>query len=181
LNQFGWLSDHSTLKLGRRLPFMLLGGPLLGLTFGSLFFPPDPTHQSASNTVYFCVLFALFNILNAFTCSPYAALLPELTPNKRERIHLATFSGLFALLGNLFAATVGPVQYALSGGFSFLGIHLDSGLQLMALLATLFHVLGFWLPLCFLRERSRAPRKHSNLFKAGFFTFYLFSLSISPS
>jgi len=63
------------------------------------------------------------------------------------------------------AAIVGPVEYALSGGFTFLGIHFDNGLQLMAVLASVFHIIGFWLPLCFIRERPRAAKRQSNLFR----------------
>ena len=56
---------------------MLVGAPLLALTFAALFFPPMPGESSPSNTVYFCFVFAAFNCMNSFTTSPYTALLAE--------------------------------------------------------------------------------------------------------
>lgn len=56
---------------------MLVGGPLLALSFAALFFPPVPGESSSSNTIYFCFVFAAFNCMNSFTTSPYTALLAE--------------------------------------------------------------------------------------------------------
>jgi len=168
---FGWISDHSTLKLGRRIPFMFFGAPLLGICFSCLFFPPVPDRTSSENTIYFCLVFACFNIMNSFTTSPYTAFLPELSANKKERVHLGTFSGLFALVGNLLAAMIGPFQGAFPEGLTIGGITYNSGLQVMAVVAGVLYWVGFWTPLLVLREKSRLAKKRTNLFKEMYIAF----------
>lgn len=168
---FGWLSDNSRLKLGRRVPFMLFGAPFLGFAFSSIWFPPTPTETSMENVVYFCFMFGLFNVCNSFVTSPYTALLPELSSQRKERVMLATFSGLFSILGNLAGAIAGPFQSAYKDGIEFLGIRFRSSLQLMAVFAGIFHLLGFWIPLLFLKEKPRPPKPTTNLFSEIYIAF----------
>ena len=84
---------------------------------------------------------------------------------------MATFSGVFSLLGNLLGAAIGPLQYAYSEEVVFFGVEFDSGLQLMALLAAVLHVCGFWIPLLVLREQHRPAKKRTNLFLEMSITF----------
>ena len=84
---------------------------------------------------------------------------------------MATFSGVFSLLGNLLGAAIGPLQYAYSEEVVFLGVKFASGLQLMALLAAVLHVCGFWIPLLVLREQHRPAKKRTNLFLEMSITF----------
>lgn len=150
---------------------MLFGAPLLATSFAALFFPPYPGRNSMDNTIYFCFVFAGFNIMNSFTTSPYTALLPELSANKRERVHMATFSGLFSLLGNLVAAAIGPFVSLYKNGLTFMGIEFHSALQVVAIFAAFLHILGFWIPLLFLKEKPRVVRKRTNLFKEMYIAF----------
>lgn len=56
---------------------MLFGAPLLASCFAALWFPPNPGKNTPENVVYFCFVFAGFNIMNSFVTSPYTALLAE--------------------------------------------------------------------------------------------------------
>lgn len=169
----GYASDHTKGKaamIGRRRPYMLIGAPFLAITFGMLWFTPSQ-ETSTANTVYFIFVFMLYNIFYSFCVAPYTALLPEICTSNTERVKVATFAGLFALLGNLAAAVIGPVQNAFKDGVTIIGIHFDNGLQICGLFGAMFHLLGFWLIAFVIKESNTAPLIRPNLFKEMWIAF----------
>ena len=81
---FGWLSDNSRTRHGRRRPFVLLGSLLAGLMLPCLFMAPRSF--SHEQVLWFMVISATLNaiFLSAGTM-PHQSLGAELTPSYHER------------------------------------------------------------------------------------------------
>ncbi len=91
-------SDNFSSRLGRRMPFMLVGGIIYAAAFLALFYPPV-AEQSAWNSVHLVFFLGLFYFMfTAYVC-PYLALLPELARTKSDRVDLSTSKAVFTMLG----------------------------------------------------------------------------------
>ena len=168
-SQMGYYSDKSTLRFGRRIPFIAGGTPLLSLFFALLWFPPAH-HDSVGNAIYFAFTFFVYNVCFAFVTAPYTALSPEITAVPKDRcailglflltdarsVVMSTFIGVFSLVGNFLGALVGPFQSAFPDGVSIGAVHFRSGVQFCGALGGLMHLVGFLLPLIVVRERAPA-------------------------
>jgi glycoside/pentoside/hexuronide:cation symporter, GPH family len=94
----GFVSDRTTSRLGRRIPYILIGAPLWSLFFILLFTPPP----DAGNAVIAVYLFFVFEAVSLFTSvvvGPYEALLPELAPTSDERVGLQAIKVYLGVLG----------------------------------------------------------------------------------
>jgi len=81
---FGWLSDNTRSRWGRRRPFILVGSLLAGLTLPLLFL--GSTDWTPTNIFYFMLISATLYapIISAYNM-PYQSLGSELTPDYHER------------------------------------------------------------------------------------------------
>ncbi len=97
---FGFLSDSSKSKKGRRIPFMKFTAPFLGIFFIGIWLVPT---NWSPNALFWWMLAGMFLYDTAYTIIGlvYSALLPELTENDAERGSLQTYSSMFALLGSI--------------------------------------------------------------------------------
>ncbi len=94
----GRFSDNHSGKNGRRIPFMVFSAIPYAAIFIALFYPPFDG-SSIFNDIYLTILLALyFTLFTAYVC-PYLALLPELARSPKDRIDLATFKGVFSIIG----------------------------------------------------------------------------------
>lgn len=98
---FGWLSDSTNTRWGRRKPYIAVGAPLSALFYILLFSPPLTLTPSQA-AVWFTIFFALYLIIPL--TMPHHALGPELTSNYEERASLYAYSEMFALIGVIAAA-----------------------------------------------------------------------------
>lgn len=95
---FGFLSDHTKTRYGRRIPYIMVCSPLLSLFFVLLYFTPLESDQ----WVYFIwLLFTLIAYDSFFTMVAlcYNSLLSELTIEPDERVKLNLFAGIGVGLG----------------------------------------------------------------------------------
>ena len=89
---FGALSDKTSTKLGRRIPFLLIGIPL-----ASIFFALIPLHKN----VIMLMLFVIgMNFFMSVYRAPVVALMPDYTPEKNR----SKANGVINLMGGLGAA-----------------------------------------------------------------------------
>lgn len=147
----GYFSDRCTTKMGRRKPFILVASPLMSLTFALLWFMPfEP--QSLEASLWFICLFVLNNFFGACVMAPYMALLPEVSNQKSERITISASMGVWAMVGSLFVAMVGPFDNWLEGGVDILG-HNFTGLQLLCMIMAVMMTIFCWMPLLVAKER----------------------------
>lgn len=103
---FGYITDNTRSKLGRRIPYMRYTAPFLALTFVLVWFAPDKTALLGDQRQL--VLFAwmlgsmlLYDTAYTIIGLVYSALLPEVTESDSERNGLQISSSLFAMLGTV--------------------------------------------------------------------------------
>ncbi len=97
----GWISDAKYTKLGRRKPYLLIFGPLLGISFIFLLLPalvlPDMTDKN-SLFIWLLIWDVIFRFSYAVT-TPYQAWMAELFPAS-ERPKVSQTQNTFNFIGN---------------------------------------------------------------------------------
>ena len=107
----GWLSDRTASRLGRRIPWLLGGAPLLLLAAWQLFVPP-----SGAGLAHLTLWSALAYLAWTAITLPYQALGAELAGGYLERARLAAAREAAVLVGTLLAVAVAGVVQARGGG-----------------------------------------------------------------
>jgi GPH family glycoside/pentoside/hexuronide:cation symporter len=102
---FGYVTDSTRSKLGRRIPYMRFTAPFLALTFVLVWFAPAGAGQRA---LFGWMLGAMLLYDTCYTIIGlvYSALLPEVTESDAERNGLQISSSLFGLLGMLLGFVI---------------------------------------------------------------------------
>jgi maltose/moltooligosaccharide transporter len=147
----GAWSDRLRTKIGRRLPFILVGAPIGALAFGLI--------PLAAALPLFVACTSTLILSMAFWRTPVVALMPDITPsNKRSQANgIINFMGG---IGSIISFLGGSALYKMSPAFPF---WLGSGLVILAALLVLIFIKE---PKDF-ETRADAP---VNTF-AGFFEF----------
>lgn len=97
---FGYITDSTRSRRGRRIPYMRYTAPFLALTFILVWFAP----QKAGEPALFGWMLAtmlLYDTCYTIIGLVYSALLPEVSESDSERNGLQISSSLFGLLGAL--------------------------------------------------------------------------------
>jgi Na+/melibiose symporter-like transporter len=90
---FGWLSDNTRTRWGRRRPYILLGSIVSGLALPVLFMA-RPSWSPDEIFLYMIVTAALYAPLIAAYNTPYQSLGAELTPGHDERTSVQSYKGV---------------------------------------------------------------------------------------
>ena len=95
---FGFITDNTRSKLGRRIPYMRFTAPFLGLTFILVWFAPQGVGDI---TLFWWMLITMLLYDTCYTIIGlvHGALMPELSESDVERNQLSISSGIFGLLG----------------------------------------------------------------------------------
>ena len=102
---FGWLSDRTRSRWGRRRPYMIFGALPLGLAVWLLFsLPPGLGGWSAFLVV--AGTYLLFGTIRSSVIMPYNALSAELTTDYGERTSLIAIQQITSVSGFVLGATV---------------------------------------------------------------------------
>ncbi len=90
---FGWLSDNARTRLGRRRPFILVGGLFAGVGLPLLFFVPA---EWRGDVLFWWMLGSSLLYIPFVSCfnMPYQSLGNELTPDYHERTSVMSFKGV---------------------------------------------------------------------------------------
>jgi GPH family glycoside/pentoside/hexuronide:cation symporter len=121
---FGWVSDRTKSRFGKRRVFMIFGAIPLAIATALLWFVPASDRISA----FFWILatFILFDTLWTLTNVPYYALTSELTDDYDERSSLTTYRMVMAVPAYLVGAALTPAIVGLFAlqqtGYAFIGI-----------------------------------------------------------
>jgi GPH family glycoside/pentoside/hexuronide:cation symporter len=102
---FGYISDSTRSRWGRRIPYMRFTAPFLALTFILVWFAPAGAGQT-SIFWWMLVTMLLYDTCYTMIGLVYSALLPEVTESDAERNGLQISSSLFALLGTLLGFVI---------------------------------------------------------------------------
>jgi glycoside/pentoside/hexuronide:cation symporter, GPH family len=97
---FGFISDSTTSKHGRRIPYMRYTAPFLALSFVLVWLAPQ---HGSDTTLFFWMLGSMILYDGCYTIIGlvYSALLPEVSESDTERNHLQISASLFGLFGVL--------------------------------------------------------------------------------
>lgn len=95
---FGYITDSTRSRWGRRIPYMRFTAPFLALTFVLVWFAPPKAGQE-SLFWWMLVSMLLYDTCYTIIGLAYSALLPELTESDAERNGLQISASLFGLLG----------------------------------------------------------------------------------
>ncbi len=95
---FGYITDSTRSKRGRRIPYMRYTAPFLALTFILVWVAPT---GAGDRTLFIWMLVSMLLYDTCYTIIGlvYSALLPELTESDAERNGLQISASLFGLLG----------------------------------------------------------------------------------
>jgi len=102
---FGYISDRTRTRWGRRRPYLLFGALPLALTFTMLWYRPG-FESTFALAAYYSVAYIIFEASATLLYMPYFALTPELTSDYDERTSLTSYRMFFSILGSLLAFTV---------------------------------------------------------------------------
>jgi GPH family glycoside/pentoside/hexuronide:cation symporter len=105
---FGWISDRTTSRFGKRRVYMIFGALPLALTVMLLWFVPGGLTDTGV-FVWIVGSFVMFDTLMTLTSVPYYALTAELTQDYDERASLTTFRMILGVPAYLVGAAITPV------------------------------------------------------------------------
>jgi GPH family glycoside/pentoside/hexuronide:cation symporter len=101
----GWWSDRTRSRLGRRIPFVLLGAPPASVFAVLVFWPPEA--GTAATAAWLFLTVELYFLFSTLAGGPYEALLPEIARTTSERlsivslrVYLGAAGGLVGLVGS---------------------------------------------------------------------------------
>lgn len=97
---FGYISDSTRTKHGRRIPYMRYTAPFLALSFVLVWLVP---RHAGDVTLFIWMLVSMILYDGCYTIIGlvYSALLPEVSESDTQRNHLQISSSLFGLFGTL--------------------------------------------------------------------------------
>lgn len=104
---YGYLSDRTRTKWGRRKPWLLLGAPALALAFIAFFSPPNI--QEPGIFIYALLLYCLTGTLDSLINANYGALFPELFAKEAERSKTNALRQVFQLIAMVLSIALTPV------------------------------------------------------------------------
>jgi glycoside/pentoside/hexuronide:cation symporter, GPH family len=143
---FGWLTDRTKSRFGKRRVFMIFGAIPLGISIALLWFVP--TSARLATFAWIAFTFIIFDTLWTLTNVPYYALTSELTDDYDERSSLTTYRMVMAVPAYLVGAALTPAIVGLFAlqrtGYAFIGIAYGA----LAAAALLISAAGF-------RERQK--------------------------
>jgi len=103
----GNLSDNSRSRFGRRIPFLIVGGILIGIAFWLLWTVPRDWSKEAM-FAYFVVASLFFYTVVPIYSIPHGALGLEMTPDYHERTSIFAYA---SFIGNVGALTLPWVYF----------------------------------------------------------------------
>jgi GPH family glycoside/pentoside/hexuronide:cation symporter len=99
---FGWLSDKTSTKWGRRIPYLILFSPIMAISFYLVWVSPSVS-EVGEFAVFLWMLFTMLLYDTAFTATllVYSALGQELSMDHRERAKIQIFAMILGMSGNI--------------------------------------------------------------------------------
>ena len=142
----GILADRTRTKLGRRRPYLLIGIPLIFLSFFALFYPYNAASETARFTSVI-ISYLFFSTIVSIVMLNYNALHSEITLDYHERSSLSSVRILFSTIASIVAALV-PLEIVK------LFPDIRMGYIVMGLIFGAFFALPFTATVTAVRERT---------------------------
>jgi GPH family glycoside/pentoside/hexuronide:cation symporter len=113
-----WMSDRSTHRKGRRIPFMRVGWIPAFIGCIAVFLPLQ-LFESSQNIVSLIISLTIFYLAITVYFIPYNALMPELAGTGREKVTLSTWLSLAYVIGLIIAAQTPLLAHWIEHWFGF--------------------------------------------------------------
>ena len=110
---YGYLSDRTRTRWGRRRPWMVIGAPVLGISFVLFFSPPDVDGWAL--VAWFALFVLLTGTSDSLVNANYGALLPELFPQEKRRAVANSMRQGFQLVAMILSVAMVPMVAAQIG------------------------------------------------------------------
>lgn len=111
---FGYFSDRTRTRLGRRRPWLIATLPLFALFFVLIFAPP-PTLKGQSLFFWFTLMLVLYETTASIQWVNYGALFPELFRGDKQRANASAIQQGFQILAILIGTALTPLIFASLG------------------------------------------------------------------
>lgn len=140
---FGYITDSTRSKRGRRIPYMRYTAPFLALTFVLVWFAPP---QAGQQTLFWWMLITMLLYDTCYTIIGlvYSALLPEVTESDAQRNGLQISSSLFGMLGTLLGFIIPDLVRPKTGESSLVPLYIAmvivGAVSMVLILITTFKV-----------------------------------------
>jgi len=171
---FGFLSDRTRTKWGRRRPWILAGAPLFAIAMILFFSPPVLLKNNINLAVYFTVFLMLTETMSTITETNYHSLFPELFRDINSRTGANGIRQALQLVGLIIGVALTPML-ADAIGYSILAVIL----ALLGMGLLVFSVMGCKEDPEFsklrapgLKESFRAVAKNTNFWAFSFANFF---------
>lgn len=105
---YGFLSDRTRTKFGRRRPWLIIGAPLLVLCY-IMFFNPPEFMKPGSAFAYILIMYMLTGTLDSLISTNYGALFPEIFKEEADRAKTNTIRQIFQLVAMVLSIALTPI------------------------------------------------------------------------
>lgn len=140
---FGYLSDRTKSRWGRRVPYMMFGMVPLAALFTAIWFPIG---TGMALFWYFLIIILAYDILFVMVVLNYSALFPELFVTIKERANVSSWRQMLGIIGMIIGVALPPMVYGSSLGWGMMGV-------IFAVIALVFFVIT----LTGSKEKGTAP------------------------
>ena len=162
------LSDRSTNKRGRRIPFMQYSAIPLAIVTVLLFCAPVQA-ISGWNIVWISGFVILFYLFMTMYCTPYNALISEFGKTQEDRMAISTAISLTFFAGTLLAYT----PFVFAGVLRGMGVGFYWSYRIMFIVLAVIAAVAMMIPTFLLNEKEFVDTvpSNANMFKSLASTF----------
>jgi len=122
---FGYISDRTISRWGRRVPYMLFGMVPLAAAFTAIWFPLG---EGMGAFWYFLTIVLVYDVLFVMVVLNYSALFPEMFTTMKERATVSAWRQMMGIVGMIIGVALPPLIYGKLGwgpmGAIFAGVSL---------------------------------------------------------
>jgi len=142
---FGWISDRTRTRKGRRIPYLKYLAPFLALSFILIWISPL-TREIGELGVFFWLLLTMifFDICYNTTNMAYSALGQELSMDNKERVNIQVYIMIFGIFSTLISLIL-PLSFLEDPG--------REGFIIFVVLLALIQLLTMWITAFTIKER----------------------------
>lgn len=105
---YGYLSDRTRTRWGRRRPWLVIGSILLGLSFIGFYYPPSFLTGNLF-FFYFLIMYIITGTLDSLVNANYGALFPDLFSGDVLRAKTNAFRQAFQLVAMIISIALTPI------------------------------------------------------------------------